>query len=147
MSRGDLLLLIAVLAGFGIVASAYLTWQWYEAASSSWCDLDDYFSCTRVRESPFAAFAGIPTAVVGVAGFVILLALSILALRGVERIRRTAVEVWVIAFAAVGVAIGTALTWVEVFVIQAICVLCVVGFALAIGILILALLVARKVLT
>lgn len=135
MSRGDLLLLIAVLAAFGIVVSSYLTWQWYDAAVSSWCDLDDYFSCTKVRESPFAAVAGVPTALVGVAGFAILCALATVGLRGRARMGRWPIEAWLFAFAILGVLIGAALTLVEVFVIQAICILCVLGFGLALGIL------------
>src|SRR3989304_9870015 len=82
MSPGDLLLLTATLAVFGIATSAYLTWQWYEAANRTWCDLDAFFSCTKVRESPFSAVAGLPTAFVGVAGFGILPALPGVSLPG-----------------------------------------------------------------
>src|SRR3989304_2988863 len=92
LSRGDLLLLVVVLGAFGIADSAYLAFQFYEAPGKSWCDLSDYFSCTAVRESPYASFAGI------------------------------------------------VLTLIEIFVIQAICILCVIGFALDLGILGLALL-------
>src|SRR3972149_4202512 len=73
---GGVLLLIAVLAAFGVADAGYLTYQWYEAADSTWCDLDSYWSCSAVRESPWASVAGIPTAVVGVAGFGILLAVD-----------------------------------------------------------------------
>lgn len=134
-SRGDLLLLVAVLAAFGIADSLYLTWQRYEAASASWCDLDTYFSCTKVRESTFAAIGGVPTAIVGVAGFATLLALGLLALRGRDVLGPWPTTRWLIAFAALGAAIGLGLTVVEVFVIQAICILCVLGFALVLGIL------------
>ena len=144
MPRGDLLLLATVLAGFGVITSAYLTWQWYEAATSSWCDLNQVFSCTKVRESPYAAVAGIPTATVGVAGFAILLVLGALEFRGTERLGPWAVDRWLLAFAALGSAIGVGLTLIEVFVIQAICILCVIGFALSAGILILAAALVRN---
>jgi len=135
LSRGDLLLLVAVLAAFGIADSLYLTWQWYDTASASWCDLDTYFSCTKVRESTFAAIGGVPTAIVGVAGFAILLSLGLLALRGRDALGPWPTTRWLLAFASSGAAIGLGLTLVEVFVIQAICILCVLGFALVLGIL------------
>src|SRR3970282_2212658 len=134
-SRGDLLLLVAVLAAFGIADSLYLTWQWYDAASASWCDLDTYFSCTKVRERPFAAMGGPPTAIGGASGFAILLALVLLALRGRDALGPWPTTRWLLAFATSGAAIGLGLTLVEVFVIQALCILCVLGFALVLGIL------------
>jgi len=143
LARGDLLLLIASLAAFGVLDAGYLTWQWYASASAPWCDLDAYFSCTKVRESPYAAVAGIPTATLGFAGFAILLGLAVLALRGVDRIGPWTTERWLLAFAIVGALIGLGLTFIEVFLIQAICILCVLGFGLDLGILGLAVVLSR----
>jgi uncharacterized membrane protein len=133
MSRGDLYLLVAMLAAFGIVTSAYLTWQWYEAAGASWCDLDAYFSCTKVRESPWASVADIPTATVGVVGFGVLLVLGLAGLRGWASLGPWPMVRWLLGFSSAGVAIGTGLTLVEVFVIQAVCVLCVLAVGLGLG--------------
>jgi len=135
LSRGDRLLLVAALAGFGVLNAAYLMWQWYAAASDSWCDLDAYFSCTKVRDSPWSAIGGIPTATVGLAGFAVLVGLAGLALRGTERLGPWSLDRWLLLFALAGAAVGAGLTVVEVFVIQAICVLCVFGFALDLAIL------------
>lgn len=134
-TRGDGLLLAALLAAVGIAVSAYLAWQWYASAGASWCDIGSYFSCSRVRESPFAAVAGIPTAMVGVVGFAILLLLTFLALRGRERIGPWTTDHSLVAFSLVGGAIGTGLTIIEIAVIQAVCVLCVLGFVLDLAIL------------
>jgi len=133
MTRGDLLLLIAVLAAFGVVDSAYLTWQWYAAASASWCDLDAFFSCTRVRESPWAAVGGVPTATVGLAGFALLFALALGLLTGRTSIGPWPISTWLVALAGVGVGIGAALTLVEVFVIQAVCILCTLAFGIGLA--------------
>lgn len=135
LSRGDALLLVVVLAAFGVVDSAYLTYEWYAAESASWCDIGSYFSCTRVRESPFSAVGGVPTAMVGVLGFGVLAALAGLALRGTPIWGPWTVDRWLLAFAALGAAIGVGLTLIEVFVIEAICLLCVVGFVLDLAIL------------
>lgn len=134
-TSGDLVLLVATLAVLGIVTSAYLTWQWYEAANRTWCDVDPFFSCTKVRESPFSAVAGIPTALVGVVGFGILLVLAASALRGIDRMGPLTTMGWLWIFASLGAAIGIGLTLIEIFVIQALCLLCVIGFGIDLGIL------------
>lgn len=142
-SRGDALLLTALLAVFGLVVSSYLAWQWYAAASASWCDIGSYFSCSRVRESPYAAIAGVPTAAIGVVGFGILLVLALLALGGRERVGPWTTGRLTVGFALGGAGIGAVLTLVEIAVIQAVCVLCVLGFALDLAILGIGLSLAR----
>ena len=134
-SRGDVLLLVAVLAAFGVADSAYLTWQWYDQATRSWCDVDPFWNCTKVRESPFAAVAGIPTSTIGAVGFSVLLVLAALGLRGVERVGPWALGRWVLSLAVAGAFIGAGLTLVEVFVINAVCLLCALGFGIDLGIL------------
>jgi len=135
MSRGDWLLLAALLAAFGIADSAYLTWQWYEVATAGWCDLDPYWSCARVRESPWSSLAGVPLSLIAVGGFGAVLLVVVLGLRGHVRLGPIAADTWLLALAGLGAALGTGLTYIEVFVIQAICILCVTGFALDVGIL------------
>ncbi len=134
LSRGDLLVLVALLALFGIADSAYLTWEWYESEGAPWCDLNAYFSCSRVRGSPYAVFAGVPTAWIGVVGFAVLFLVVILGLR-TDGLGPWPPERWVLGFAIVGAVLGLGLTVIEIAVIQAICVLCVFGFALDLGIL------------
>ena len=135
LSRGDRLLLVLVLSLAGVAVAADLTAEWYRAAGASWCDVSSYFSCTGVRASAYAAVAGIPTAVVGLGGFAVLAFLSATALRGSVRIGRWSVGSWILLVSAVGAAIGLGLSLLEVFVIQAVCILCVVGFALDLAIL------------
>ncbi len=134
-SRGDLLLFIAVLAVGGAAVAAYLTYEWYTAFSSAVCVINPLFDCKAVGTSPYASFAGVPTSLVGFGGFLILLGLAVVAFRGVERIGPLSVEMWILAFAVLGALVGLGLTLIEIFVIQAICIFCVLGFAIDLGIL------------
>ena len=143
MSQTDFLFLIAVLATAGSAVSGYLTWQWYQESTADWCDVNSYFSCSRVRDSPYAHIGPVPTAAVGLAGFLVLLALAVIVLRGVNRLGPWPPERWLLAFAIVGALIGATLTVVEVLVIEAVCILCAIGFALDLGILGLAVLLVR----
>ncbi len=144
LSRGDLLLLAAILAAAGVAVSAFLTWQWYTGGAAGVCSFNNYFDCERVRESPYAAVAGIPTSTVGLAGFVILLGLTVLAFRGIESLGPWRVEGWLLAFSVVGALVGLSLSFIEVFVIQAVCVFCAAGFGLDLGILATAILLRRR---
>ncbi len=143
LSRGDLLLLVLILALFGVGDSAYLAAQWYNGSSASWCDVSPYLSCTRVGESSYAAAGGVPTAMAGVVGFLLLTALSSLALLGVPVSGRWRWEAWMVGLAGAGTAVGVGLTLVEVLVIQALCPLCLLGFLLDLAILGLAVALVR----
>ena len=145
MSRGDLLLLVAVLAVFGVVDAAYLTWEWYAAPSASFCDLNSYWSCSEVRNSPFASIGGVvPTSVIGLGGFLLLLFVAVLGLRGGERLWRWTLDAWLLLLALAGAGIGIGLTLLEVFVIYAVCLLCLIGFLLDLGILAAAIVLYRN---
>lgn len=144
LSRGDLLLLDAVLAAGGVVVAAYLTYEKFVSFSSSFCDINDYFNCSRVGASSFSAIGPVPTATIGVAGFLLLLGLSVAAFRGMERIGPWSVDLWTLVLAVVGALLGLGLTFVEIFVIHAICILCATGFALDLGIVAVAMVLRRR---
>ncbi len=143
LSRGDLLLLNAVLAAGGAGVAAYLTYEKLVAFSSSFCDVNDYFSCSAVGASSFASIGPVPTAVVGLAGFLLLLGLSVAAFRGVRRLGPWSLDGWVLILSVVGALVGLGLTFVELFVIHAVCILCATGFALDLGILAVAVVLRR----
>ncbi len=144
LSRGDLLLLAAILALAGVVVSAILTWQFFAAENATFCDITNYFSCTVVRESPYASFYGVPTSSVGLAGFVVLLGLTIAAFRGVDALGPWSVDGWLLVFAVLGGLVGLGLSFIEVFVIDAVCILCASGFALDLGILAVGIVLRRR---
>ena len=101
---------LAALAVVGVSVSAYLTWVHYAGIEPVCTGVSD---CERVQNSPYAELAGIPVAVVGLVGY-----LAILASLG-ARPEVTA------ALAYVGVAFSGYLTWIELFQISAICQWCV----------------------
>jgi uncharacterized membrane protein len=144
LSRADLLLLGAVLSAAGAAVSGYLVWEWYAAANSTVCDINNYFSCTTVRHSVYSSFLGIPTATVGLSGFLILFALFVLAFRGTERLGPWPAELWLILFASLGALVGLGLSFIEVFIIQAVCIFCAAGFALDLGALGIAVVLRRR---
>ena len=100
-------------------------------------------SCETVQLSPWSRFAGLDVSLIGVVGYAGLLAASLASLQaGAER------RQWLIRGMAVAAGIGVAftlyLTYLELFVIHAICRWCVVSAVIIVGILVVALLEQRR---
>ena len=124
---------IAALAGVGFLLAGYLTVTKLTGAGALLCTAGG--GCDVVQASRYSAFLGLPTAAWGVAVYLVVGLLAILGLSP----RR-----WLVAFLLVvaGVAFAAYLTYLELFVIKAVCWYCV-GSAIVVGALCVALL-ARK---
>jgi uncharacterized membrane protein len=106
--------LIAALALVGLAVAGYLTWVHYAGAQPI-CALSG--GCEKVQTSKYASLAGIPVAVLGAAGYAAILAA--LAVPGeAGRLLR-------VLLAAIGFGFSLYLTYLELFVIHAICQWCV----------------------
>jgi uncharacterized membrane protein len=120
---------IAGLAVLGLAISVYLTWVHYADIEPVCTGISD---CEKVQTSDYAELAGIPVAVLGIAGYV-----SILASLWMR------VEVTVLlAYVAAG--FSGYLTWAELFKIDAICQWCVVSALTSFAIAVLATLLALR---
>jgi uncharacterized membrane protein len=100
----------ACLVGAGI--AAYLTYVHY-AHTTPICTTG---GCEKVQKSKYAELAGIPVAVLGLASYVVLFALSF--------VRRVEAALGGVFFAAVGVAFSGYLLWAQLGPIDAICQWC-----------------------
>lgn len=110
---------LRVLAGLlglaGVAVAGYLTWVHYEGLSPV-C-VGGGGGCERVQSSDYAELAGIPVAVFGLAGYVVILA-SLLLPGDLGRLTGAFLGL-------VGVGFSAYLTYLELFVIDAICQWCV----------------------
>jgi uncharacterized membrane protein len=113
----------AALALAGIAVAGYLTWVHY-AGLQPFC-VGGAGGCERVQSSDYAMFAGIPVAVIGLAGYVALLATLALP----EDAGRTAAAFLALA----GALFSGYLTYVEVVEIEAICQWCVASAVIMTG--------------
>src|SRR5215207_8334104 len=95
--------------------------------------------CETVQTSEWSRFAGVEVALIGVVGYAALLVVSLIALQPASDVRRWPADL-LAAMAAGGVLFTIYLTYLELFVIQAICRWCVGSAAIILTILILALL-------
>jgi len=114
-------MVVAVLSLVGFFVSFYLMAYSLGWMGSLICGVG---SCETVQQSTYSKIGPIPVAAVGVAGYLVLLLLSVLGLQPGRR-RSRAIGALLFAGAVMGVAFSAYLTWLEVAVIHAWCVWCV----------------------
>jgi uncharacterized membrane protein len=105
---------LVALAAAGAAIAGYLTWVHY-SGSEPLCVAGG--GCERVQESRYAELAGVPVALIGLAGY--------LAILGSLAIRRDGARLVTAFLSFVGLGFSAYLTYVEVFTIDAICQWCV----------------------
>ncbi len=110
---------IAILAIAGIVVSCLALAQHYGAPAQPIDLLHSAWNSAYVNQSAFATVHGIPVALLGVAGYTLLVVLPLL--------RRTVLTVY---FAGIGVAYGLYLTNIEAHILHVWCVYCVASLIL-----------------
>ena len=119
MSDRRLRLVALVLSVLGLAVAAYLTYVHYEGIRPV-CGLGG--DCEKVQTSEWADLAGIPVAVLGLAGYVLIL--GSLFVRGENGLMAAAL------FSVVGFGFSCYLTYRELFTIDAICPWCVTSAVL-----------------
>ena len=110
---------IAVLAIGGIVVSCLALAQHYGAPAQPIDLRHSAWNSAYVNQSSFATFQGIPVALLGVAGYTLLVVLALQ--------RLTVLTVY---FAGIGLAYGLYLTNIEAHILHVWCVYCVVSLIL-----------------
>jgi uncharacterized membrane protein len=130
----------AVLSLLGLFVSAYLYLYKIGRIGNLACGAG---GCETVQQSPWSRFAGIEVSLIGMAGYAGLLLVSLVALQPGPSAHRWPTKLLVI-LSAVGVAFTAYLTYLELFVIHAICRWCVGSAVIILAIFIAALLDSRR---
>ncbi len=121
LTRQNLLLLLTV-AGVGI--AAYLSWVALDGESEAFCS--GVGDCHTVQSSEYSEIAGVPIALLGLGMYIAIAALVIGRRGGPQAVRALPLlPIWTFALAAAGMLYSVYLTYLELFVIDAICIWCV----------------------
>jgi uncharacterized membrane protein len=123
-----LFLVIAVLAVSGIVVSAVSLQRHYAKSASAFCDVGEKFNCDIVNRSEYSSVMGIPVAGIGIVGYGALLALATVYRAQAETPLR------LLAAAMAGLGFALYLTYVEGYVLDTWCILCLSSLGLIAGI-------------
>jgi vitamin-K-epoxide reductase (warfarin-sensitive) len=111
-------LAIAILAVAGIAVSAVSLQRHYAKSATAFCDVGERFNCDIVNRSEYSRIMGIPVAGIGIVGYGVLLALA----TGYRSLAETPLRLLVAAIAGLGFALY--LTYVEAYVLDTWCILC-----------------------
>ncbi|HLV86120.1 MAG TPA: vitamin K epoxide reductase family protein [Candidatus Sulfotelmatobacter sp.] len=127
-----LFLLIAILSLAGVVVSAVALQRHYAKSATEFCDLNQKFNCDIVNRSEESTIVGIPVAGIGVLGYAAIFWLATFARSQSD----TPLRLLVVAI--VGFLFALRLTYVEAYVLDTWCILCVTSQILIFLILVLA---------
>jgi uncharacterized membrane protein len=119
-----LLLAIAVLASAGLIVSAVSLQRHYAKSASQFCDIGEKFNCDIVNRSEYSSILGIPVAAIGMVGYGILLTLATF----YRAMRETPNRL--LGAAGAGLVFALYLTYVEGFILDTWCILCLSSLAL-----------------
>jgi uncharacterized membrane protein len=109
---------LVALAVFGIIVSSLALREHYRTDASP-CSINERWDCGIVNHSPYAMLFGIPVAVIGIAGYLLLGALA--------AVRAYA---WMLPFVMVAFAFAVHLADVESMVLGVWCIYCVISLGI-----------------
>lgn len=112
----------------GVAVSAVSLERHYAKSATAFCELGEKFNCDIVNRSEYSSVMGIPVAGIGLAGYGVLLALATVYRSRAE----TPLRLLVLAFA--GLAFALYLTYVEGYVLETWCILCLSSLGLIVTI-------------
>ena len=115
---------IAMVAGAGVTVSSISLYHHWGTSKTSFCDLGRSFNCDLVNRSVYATVAGVPVALIGILGY-----LAVLAFATVYRDKAETPLLLALASLA-GLGFSLYLTYIEAHVLGLWCVLCLSSLAL-----------------
>jgi vitamin-K-epoxide reductase (warfarin-sensitive) len=115
---------VALVAVAGIAVSSVSLHHHFGTSKTSFCDFGQAFNCDLVNRSRYSTVVGVPVALIGVLGYLLIFALG--------TIYRSKAETPVLLAIAslLGLAFSLYLTYIEKFVLTAWCILCISSLAL-----------------
>jgi len=109
--------LILLLAICGMALSIASLRSHYAASATEYCDLNEVFNCDVVNRSKFSEVLGIPVALIGLIGYVVLL--------GLTAKRDRVLEILRFSMSLAGLIFAVYLAYIEEHVLRTWCLLCI----------------------
>jgi len=129
---------IAVLSLTGVMVSAFSLQRHYAKSATEFCDFSQRFSCDIVNRSEQSSIVGIPVAGIGVAGYGALLFLASFGRSRPQTPNR------LLGAAIAGLVFALYLTYIEAYVLETWCILCLTSLAVIVFITFLAIAVRLR---
>lgn len=114
---------IALIAILGVTISSFSLYHHFSRSKTSFCDIGQSFNCDLVNRSPYSVVAGVPVALIGIVGYLLILALATLYREKAEA------PVMLLIASLAGLGFALYLTYIEARILYAWCVLCLSSLA------------------
>jgi uncharacterized membrane protein len=115
---------IALLAVAGIAVSSISLYEHFATSKTSFCDFSESFNCDVVNRSAYSTVLGVPVALIGIIGYLLIMALATIYRNQAET------PVLLLIASAAGLGFALYLTYIEKFVLGVWCVLCLASLGL-----------------
>jgi uncharacterized membrane protein len=115
---------VAVVAVAGIAVSSVSLYHHFSKSKTSFCDIDESFNCDLVNRSTYSTVLGVPVALIGILGYLLILALATIYRDKAET------PVMLLMVSAAGLGFALRLTYVEARVLGVWCILCLTSLTL-----------------
>lgn len=136
-----LLIAVIALSLAGVIDSAYALRQHYANPGESGCNFNATINCDAVNQSKYSEIIGMPVAGIGLAGYCLFVGLSVWLLK---RPNSFWVLALLVASSVVAFAYSLFLTLIEIFVLGAVCPMCIISMTLVSAILVLSIIAMLK---
>ncbi|HKU28305.1 MAG TPA: vitamin K epoxide reductase family protein [Candidatus Sulfotelmatobacter sp.] len=122
--RRALFLVITILSLAGMIDSGIAFQRHFAKSATTYCDFSQKFSCDIVNRSEYSTILGIPVALIGVVGYAVLAVLSTAQKSHLATVNR------ILIAALAGLTFALYLTYVEAYLLNTWCILCLISLAL-----------------
>ena len=119
-----LMAVVAVIALAGVAVSSFSLYHHFSKSKTSFCDIGESFNCDVVNRSVYSTILGVPVALVGILGYLLILGLAT-----VYREKAETPAILVIVSAG-GLGFALYLTYIESQVLGVWCILCLTSLTL-----------------
>ena len=137
-ARRKLFLAVALVAVAGAAVSSFSLYHHFGASRTGFCNFGESFNCDLVNRSPYSTVLGMPVALIGILGYLLIFALATLYRAKSET------PILLLALSSAGLGFSLYLTYIEGFVLHAWCILCLSSLALIFAEMVLSLFLVRK---
>ena len=124
MNKKVILILIFIFTILGVGVSSYLVDMHY-SNETGLCTIDETFDCNKVNTSEYSTFAGVPVAVMGLIGYIILSIIGVLLIKREDK--WTLLTGLLIVLSMIALVFSLYLTYIEITVIRALCIFCIIS--------------------
>jgi uncharacterized membrane protein len=124
LRSSGLFVVVAILSLAGVIVSAVSVQRHYAKSDTAFCEFNKKFSCDVVNRSEQSSIVGIPVAGIGVAGYAALFFLSTFWRARADTPNR------LLGAAISGLVFALYLTYIEAYVLETWCILCLCSLAM-----------------